>query len=72
MLGGNAVSIIYQINFFLNDFCEFMDNVLSTNAWREYLPANGRRDLIKGPEVVQREVDEVDRCLSLSLLQFLS
>uniref|UniRef100_A0A7I4B2P0 DUF7812 domain-containing protein n=2 Tax=Physcomitrium patens TaxID=3218 RepID=A0A7I4B2P0_PHYPA len=61
MLGGNAVSIIYQINFFLNDFCEFMDNVLSTNAWREYLPANGRRDLIKGPEVVQREVDEVDR-----------
>ncbi|KAG0603039.1 hypothetical protein M758_10G061200 [Ceratodon purpureus] len=60
ILGGNAVSIILQINCFLNDFCEFMDKVLSTSDWRDYIPANGRRFSRKIPKTMQ-EVVLLDR-----------
>lgn len=69
-MGGNAVSIILQISSFLNDFCEFMDKVLSTNDWRECISANGRRIARKRLETVQ-EADIVDRCLSLSFVHYI-
>lgn len=67
ILGETAVSLILQINYFLNDFCEFMDNVLSTSTWREIIPPNGRRIMRKQTEILQNEVNLIDRCGHLAL-----
>jgi hypothetical protein len=46
-----------------------MDKVLSTNNWREYIPANGRR-ISRKISKTEQEVVLLDRYLPFSFVQF--